>query len=84
MSDRVINYYEALVFEELERQLNDKSLEVDEDAFSDMCCIALNQLPARYVRHAIDTTFYSTPEELQKMEDNVKNAIEHAIGFILK
>jgi len=84
MSDKVQNYYEALVFDELERQLEIKGIQIDEDQFSDMSCVALNRLPARYVRYAIDTTFYATPGDLQEMEENVKNAVNHAINFILE
>jgi len=84
MSDKVQNYYETLVFDELERQVKDKGLQIDEDQFSDMSCVALNRLPARYVRYAIDTTFYATPGDLQEMEDNVKNAVNHAISFIME
>jgi len=84
MSDKVQNYYETLVFDELERQLKNKGFQIDEDQFSDMSCVALNRLPARYVRYAIDTTFYATPGDLQEMEDNVKNAVNHAINFIME
>ena len=84
MSDKVQNYYETLVFDELERQLKNKGIQIDEDQFSDMSCVALNRLPARYVRYAIDTTFYATPGDLQEMEDNVKNAVSHAINFIME
>jgi len=82
MSDKVQNYYEALVFNELERQLEIKGIQIDENQFSDMSCVALNRLPSRYVRYAIDTTFYATPGDLQEMEDNVKDAVAHAIEFI--
>jgi len=84
MSDKVQNYYETLVFDELERQLEKKGIQINENQFSDMSCVALNRLPARYVRYAIDTTFYATPGDLQEMEDNVKNAVNHAISFIME
>lgn len=84
MSEKVLNYYEALVFDELERQLLENDIKHDENMFLDMCCIALNRLPARYVRHAIDTTFYATPNDSQEMEDNVLHAVKHAIKFILE
>ena len=82
MSEKVQNYYETLVFDELERQLTENKIQYDDDTFSDMSCIALNRLPARYVRFAIDTTFYATPKDLQEMEENVNNAVKHAIKFI--
>ena len=82
MSERVQNYYETLVFDELERQLKKTKTGYTNDTFSDMSCIALNRLPARYVRYAIDTTFYATPSDLQKMEENVHEAVKFAINFI--
>ena len=84
MSEKVQNYYETLVFDELERQLTINKVTYDDDTFSDMSCIALNRLPARYVRFAIDTTFYATPSDLQEMEENVNSAVKYAITFIVE
>jgi len=84
MSSKVHNYYEHLVFDALERRLKEKALSVSEVEFEDISCIALNRLPARYVRYAIDTTFYATPDDLHQMETMVDNAIEYAISFVMK
>lgn len=83
MSGKVHNYYEKLVFDSLDRMLAEKGHDVDEALFEDMACIALNNLPARYVRFDIDTTFYLTPKELQQIEANVSQAVNNAIDFIL-
>ena len=83
MNGKVHNYYESRVFDEIHRQLTDLKKSVTEDDFDDMACLALNKLPPRYVRFDIDTTFYSTPEEIQMMDVTVKNAVELAIKKVL-
>lgn len=83
MNGNVHNYYETRVFDELDRQIAELQIKVSEDQFDDMACIALNQLPSRYVRYDIDTTFYATPEEIQKMRLAVKSAVSMAINKIL-
>lgn len=84
MNGKVHNYYETRVFDELERRIENTRLDIDQDLFNDIACIALNQLPPRYVRFDIDTTFYSTPEEIQSMRSDVEDAVEFAMNKILK
>lgn len=83
MNGKVHNYFETRVFDELDRRLLDDQLDVNEDQFDDMACIALNQLPPRYVRFDIDTTFYATPEEIRSMQQSVENAVQVAIKKVL-
>lgn len=74
------NYYEQLVF----TQLSGMDLEMSEDTLEDIACIALNQLPARYVRHNVDMIFYMTADEHQKMYADVEKAINTAINYVRK
>ena len=83
MNGKVHNYYEAKVFDELDRLIERNNLSLDQDQYDDIACIALNQLPPRYVRFDIDTTFYATPEELQTMQTSVEKAIDYATNKIL-
>lgn len=83
MTARVHNYYEKLVFDCLSSSLTKRKLSIDADLFDDIACIALNKLQPRYVRYDIDTTFYLSPDELEKIEKAVDNAVHYAIDYIL-
>jgi hypothetical protein len=77
---QISNYYEKLVVDELSRR---KELESSgEDVLIDMACVALNQLPSRYYRYSVDMAFYLSASENQKMESDVKAAVDHAIQFV--
>ena len=84
MNGKVHNYYEKLVFEQIDRQLKKQNIEMADDLIEDMACIALNKLPPRYVRFDIDTTFYMTPEEIYFVEKSVESAVNDAIIFIME
>lgn len=74
------NYYEQLVFQ----KLSSMDLTTNEDLVEDIACIALNQLPARYVRHNVDMVFYMTADEHKKMYDDIDNAVNTAIEYVSK
>ena len=80
--ESIHNYYEILVLEELNIMKQNTELEDNEDYLSDIACVALNQLPARYVRHNVDMVFYMTQQERQQMEQEVKNAVTMAIKYV--
>ena len=50
----------------------------DPDYLEDVACVALNQLPARYVRHEVDLAFYIPVEERLEMERAVAQAVARA------
>ncbi|MBE0511219.1 MAG: late competence development ComFB family protein [Chromatiales bacterium] len=72
------NYYESLVSEYL---LEDalKGEQMDQDFIEDVACLALNRLPARYVRHAVDMAFFLTTPERERMQQRVVEAVREAI-----
>jgi hypothetical protein len=78
----VNNYYEQLVLDRISELLVDSSLAHDPDYAEDIACVALNQLPARYVRHAVDVSFYMTREERREIDDKIDAAISKAVDFI--
>lgn len=73
------NYYEKLVFSEITR--ND-AVQADENFIEDVACVALNHLPARYVRHDIDMAFYLTSDERRNIQADVEKAVRDAIKFV--
>ena len=82
--DSIHNYYERLVLEHILELRSGALANEDEDFLSDVACVALNQLPSRYVRHNVDMVFYMTPQERAQMEQEVINAVNMAIGYINK
>ncbi|MGX5913571.1 late competence development ComFB family protein [Aliidiomarina sp. Khilg15.8] len=71
--DDIHNYYERLVLEHIE------ALELDRlhsnEFIADLCCLVLNKLPARYIRHEVDMEFYLSRKERQEMQTRVEEAI---------
>jgi hypothetical protein len=80
LDDDVHNYYEHLVLERIEVLGLDKTK--DEDYLADLCCLALNQIPPRYIRFEVDMSFYLAQSERQQMEMNAVNAVNQAISFM--
>ena len=74
------NYYEVLLLE----MLSDEGLldELPADYLADLCCITLNQLPTRYIRHLVDTYFFEDYAELQKMKAEIQQALEESRAFL--
>lgn len=82
--DNIHNHYEKLVFEEVLDQQDEQGKALSEGTLEDVVCVALNHLPARYVRHSIDFAFYMTPKEREKMNKLVRNAVKDAYKLVLK
>jgi hypothetical protein len=81
--DQVHNYYERLVFEEVARRAQEPAhLDYTADMLSDVACLALNRLPARYVRHDVDMMFYLTEQERQAIEQSLDEVLKFSFGFV--
>ncbi|MEH6444813.1 MAG: late competence development ComFB family protein [Oceanospirillaceae bacterium] len=76
------NFYEHLVIEHLEA--NNLTSEYDQEFLADLCCLALTQLPARYIRHDIDMAFYLGTAEREKMSSQVALAINQSLAYLHK
>lgn len=57
-------------------------LSSDGELLADVACVALNRLPPRYIRHAVDFSFYQSDKERQDTERQMNEAIEFAFGFV--
>ena len=73
--DNINNYFEKLVLDEIQRMLS---------FLSDIACVALNQLPARYVRHNVEMVFYMTLDERKQYQEVVEEAVHMAIDYVNK
>ena len=81
--DQVHNYYERLVFEEVAiRAHNDAYAHFTPDMLADVACLALNRLPARYVRHDVDMMFYMTERERQDIEESLEKVLKFSFAFV--
>ena len=78
------NYFEKLVFDVIQDKLYETELDNDEDFLADIACVALNQLPSRYVRHNVDMVFYMSGEEREQNQVLVEDAVIMAIDYVKK
>jgi hypothetical protein len=79
--EQVHNYYERLVFEEVVRRSADHQ-QFTSDMLADVACVALNRLPARYVRHDVDFMFYLSETERHVIERSLDEVLTFAFGFV--
>ncbi|MCC2616671.1 late competence development ComFB family protein [Aestuariibacter halophilus] len=80
LDDDIHNYYEHLVLERIEQLGLNQSK--DANYLADLCCLALNQVPPRYIRYEVDMAFYLPQNERQQMEMNVVNAVRKAMEYL--
>lgn len=80
MFDNVHNFYEKVVYERILAKIGKKS--VNTDYLEDISCVALNNLPPRYIRFEVDMIFYLSPIERQEIEEKVDTAIELAVSIV--
>jgi len=78
----VHNYYERLVFDQLNRITLNSTLTLSESELTDIACIALKTLPPRYVRYDVDTSFFLTSEDRTKLNQSMIDAVNDGIRYI--
>lgn len=78
--ESVHNYYERLVFSRIVSL--SQSAKLPREQWEDVACIALNQLPARYVRYDVDTAFFLSSDDRKQMEEAVVTAVDYAIELV--
>jgi hypothetical protein len=79
--EQVHNYYERVVFEAV-AQVSGSYPSYSTDMIADVACVALNRLPARYVRHDVDMMFYLTEPERRAIDDALQDALNFAFSFV--
>lgn len=80
LDDDIHNYYEHLVLDRIATLGLDKTKSTD--YLADLSCLALNQVPPRYIRYEVDMAFYLPQSERQQMEMNVENAVDKAMKYL--
>ena len=66
LDDDIHNYYEHLVLQRVTELGLDNTK--SPDYLADLCCLALNQVPPRYIRYEVDMAFYLPQSERNQME----------------
>ncbi len=82
--DAIRNYYEHLVINYLMEEATSNGKFSDEELTQDVACLALNNLPARYIRHEVDMAFFLTAADRNQMKNNVIQAVDDALKMIKK
>ncbi|MDP2537803.1 late competence development ComFB family protein [Alteromonas stellipolaris] len=80
LDDDIHNYYEHLVLQRVTELGLDNTK--SPDYLADLCCLALNQVPPRYIRYEVDMAFYLPQSERNQMEMNVTYAIDNAMKYL--
>lgn len=57
-------------------------IHADAELLADVACVALNRLPPRYIRHAVDYSFYLTEQERREIDAAIKEAVSYAFSFV--
>ena len=83
ISQGIQNYYERYVMNEIDNTLRSCGKINDEYMALDIACLALNQLPPKYVRYEIDATFYMTPQNQDEVERKVVEAVASAYQKVI-
>ena len=61
---QLYNHHEREVFAAVMDSAPDyPDIAISNDLLCDVACVALNRLPPRYIRHAVDFSFYLTEQE---------------------
>ena len=81
--DGIYNYYEQLVYDEIRKTTTKQAANYSEDDAEDIACLALNHLPARYVRHSVDIAYYLDDAEKAQMEKAVSESVAKAIARVM-
>jgi competence protein ComFB len=82
--DNIHNYYETMVLTRLNEMVAADFIDPDPQFLEDVACVALNQLPARYIKHDIDMYYFMTIEEREKMEYDVHRAVTSATEYVMQ
>lgn len=73
------NYYEQLVTEQLMKMAKHVEELTHKEIMEDVACLALNNLPSRYVRSLVDLHSHFTYQDVDHMEKEVTEAINRAL-----
>ena len=76
------NHHEREVFAAVLQLAPDFPAIESNDLLVDVACVALNRLPPRYIRHAVDYSFYLTEPERLEVDAAINEAVRYAFNFV--
>ena len=77
------NHHEREVFGAVMDSSKDfPEIAISNDLLCDVCCVALNRLPPRYIRHEVDFSFYLTEHERLEIDNAIVEAVAYAFNFV--
>ena len=76
------NHHEQAVFDAVLVHRDVYPAVAGDELLADVACVALNRLPARYIRHQVDYLFYLSEREREDLEKSVREAVKHAFEFV--
>ena len=80
--ESIHNHHERAVLEEVLAQAKIRP-SVEARLLADIACVALNQLPPRYIRHDVDFNFYLSTAEREHNEQQVRDSVAYAFDFVV-
>jgi hypothetical protein len=82
--ETIHNYYEQMVIDHLVETLAPELGITDREQLADIACLALTNLPARYIRHDVDMAFFLTTPERERMRARVITETRKAAEKVLQ
>ncbi|MBH9554075.1 late competence development ComFB family protein [Inhella gelatinilytica] len=80
---QIYNHHEREVFAAVMDAAADyPDVAISQDLLLDVACVALNRLPPRYIRHAVDFSFYLTEHERLEIDQGIIDAVAYAFNFV--
>jgi Late competence development protein ComFB len=82
--ESVHNRHESIVFDKiLQESARYPQLAGNGDLLADAACVALNALPARYMRFQVDLSFYASQRQEAAEAAAIDAAVQSALTFVL-
>lgn len=82
--ESVHNRHESIVFEKiLKESARYPQLAGNTDLLADAACLALNALPARYLRYQVDLSFFASQSQEAAEGAAIDAAVKSALAYVL-
>lgn len=80
--ESIHNFHEQAVFDAVMSALPNYPHLQGSELLADIACVALNRLPPRYIRHAVDFSFYLSEKELAGIDTAIEESVQFAFSFV--
>ena len=80
--EQIHNHHEQAVYAAIRSIAPEYPGATADEVLADVACVALNKLPPRYIRHAIDFAFYTPERERVETDKAISEAVHQAFAFV--